>query len=313
MIKKIIKIILVLFNFQILVATTSYSATDITIKLIIENEIVTNFDISKEEEYLKILNPNLQNLNANQIYLVAKNNLINEIIKKKEIEKFFDLKKNNPLIDKIYKNLFEKIGFQNEEEFSNNLLIKKSYTPQEVKEKLKIEIYWNDLIFLKYKNQIIIDENELKRNLNSQNNDLKKEYNLSEIVFQKKQDLSLDAQIINIRDSINAIGFNNTANIYSISNSSKFGGNVGWINEKSLSKIILEKIKNLKTGDVSDIIQIGNNYLLIKIEDMKLINIEIDKELELKKMIEFEKNEQLNRFSNMYFNKTKLNFTINEK
>lgn len=313
MIKKILKIIFIIFNLQIFVVVPLFSNTEIEIKVIIENEIVTNLDILKEKEYIKILNPNLENLNESQIYLIAKNNLTNEIIKKKEIKKFFDYNKENPLIDKVYNNLLKQIGFQNNDEFENILLKKKIYTPQEIKEKLKIEIYWNDLIFLKYRNQIIINENELKQKINTLNDDFKKEYNLSEIVFQKKQDLSLDKQITNIKDSINTIGFNNTANIYSISNSSKFGGNVGWINEKSLSKTIIEKIKNLKKGDVTEVIQISNNYLFIKIEDIKIINVEIDKELELKKMIEFEKNEQLNRFSNIYFNKTKMNFSIDEK
>lgn len=313
MIKKILKIIFIIFNLQIFVVVPLFSNTEIEIKVIIENEIVTNLDILKEKEYIKILNPNLENLNESQIYLIAKNNLTNEIIKKKEIKKFFDYNKENTLIDKVYNNLLKQIGFQNNDEFENILLKKKIYTPQEIKEKLKIEIYWNDLIFLKYRNQIIINENELKQKINTLNDDFKKEYNLSEIVFQKKQDLSLDKQITNIKDSINTIGFNNTANIYSISNSSKFGGNVGWINEKSLSKTIIEKIKNLKKGDVTEVIQISNNYLFIKIEDIKIINVEIDKELELKKMIEFEKNEQLNRFSNIYFNKTKMNFSIDEK
>ena len=61
------------------------------------------------------------------------------------------------------------------------------------------------------------------------------EYLLSEILFVKK-DLSLEKTIGQIQLSINEIGFNNTANIYSISNSSKLGGKLDWINENSLSK-----------------------------------------------------------------------------
>ena len=313
MIIRIIKIILIVFSLQTLLIENVYSNTNILIKVTIGDEIITNIDIEKEGNYLKLLNTNLENLNESQIFLIAKNNLINEIIKKKEIEKFFDLKKENSLINKVFYSLSEKIGFQKEEEFENFLKKKKSYTPEEIKEKLKVEIYWNDLIFLKYKNQIIIDENELKNRIHKQKNNYITEYELSEIVFQKKNASSFEEQLKVIKDSIKTIGFNNTANIYSISNSSKLGGNVGWINEKSLSKTIIEKLKNLNVGDNTDLIQLGNNYLLIKIEDKRTTNIEIDKELELKKMIEFEKNEQLNRFSNIYFNKTKMNFSINEK
>ena len=183
----------------------------------------------------------------------------------------------------------------------------------QIKEKLMTEIYWNDLIFLKYKNQISINEDDLKNKINSQKNNLKTEYALSEIIFGRKIDTNPEIQINNIKNSIETIGFNNTANVYSISDSSKFGGKVGWIDENSLAITILEKLKNLDVGDVTDVIQLGNSYLLIKIEDKRTIEINIDKETELKKMIKFEQNQQLSRFSIIYFNKAKMNYSINEK
>ena len=290
-----------------------FSNPSIKIEVIIENEIITNFDIIKESEYLKLLNPNLQNLNNEEILSIAKNNLINEKIKNKEIDKIFDLKKENSLIEKVYENLFQRIGFKTKNEFENFLIKKKNYTPSQIKEKLKIEIYWNDLIFLKYKNQIIIKDNEFKKIIKNQKNNLKKEYSLSEIIFENTTDLNFEEKVKNIKNSIESIGFNNTANIYSISNSSKFGGKVGWINENSLSKIILENLEKLNKDDITDIIQIGNNYLLIKVEDIRYSKAKIDEESELKKMIEFERNQQLNRFSNVYYNKSKMNYVINEK
>jgi len=310
MILKILKIIILLFNLQFLPVLAN---SNLTIEVIIDDKIITNYDIIKEGEYLKLLNPNLQNLNDDKIYPIAKNNLINETIKNKEIKKIFDLKKENPIINTIYENLFKKIGFQNEQEFKNILLKKKNYTPLQIKEKLMTEIYWNDLIFLKYKNQISINEDDLKNKINSQKNNLKTEYALSEIIFERKIDTNPEIQINNIKNSIETIGFNNTANVYSISDSSKFGGKVGWIDENSLAITILEKLKNLDVGDVTDVIQLGNSYLLIKIEDKRTIEINIDKETELKKMIQFEQNQQLSRFSIIYFNKAKMNYSINEK
>ena len=310
MILKILKIIILLFNLQFLPVSAN---SNLTIEVIIDDKIITNYDIIKEGEYLKLLNPNLQNLNDDKIYPIAKNNLINETIKNKEIKKIFDLKKENPIINTIYENLFKKIGFQNEQEFKNILLKKKNYTPLQIKEKLMTEIYWNDLIFLKYKNQISINEDDLKNKINSQKNNLKTEYALSEIIFERKIDTNPEIQINNIKNSIETIGFNNTANVYSISDSSKFGGKVGWIDENSLAITILEKLKNLDVGDVTDVIQLGNSYLLIKIEDKRTIEINIDKETELKKMIKFEQNQQLSRFSIIYFNKAKMNYSINEK
>ena len=310
MILKILKIVVLLYNLIFLPALAN---SNLNIEVIIEDKIITNYDIIKEGEYLKLLNPNLQNLDNDKIYLIAKNNLINETIKNKEIKKIFDLKKENSVINKVYENLFKKIGHANEQEFNKILIKKKNYTPFQIKEKLMTEIYWNDLIFLKYKDQININENDLKNKINSQKNNFKTEYFLSEIIFERKIDTNPEIQINNIKNSIETIGFNNTANIYSISDSSKFGGKVGWLDKNSLSITVLEKLKNLDVGDVTDIIQLGNNYLFIKIEDKRTIEINIDKETELKKMIEFERNQQLSRFSNIYFNKAKMNYSINEK
>lgn len=306
---KVFKIILI---FILLISKPALSNSNFLIKLTVDNEIITNFDLIKEGEYLKLLNNNLQNLNEKQITQIAKENLINEIIKKKEIQKLFDLEKENPLIDKVLVNLYEKIGFKNQIEFENTLKQINSYNIDEITKKLKIEIYWNDLIFLKYKDQVKINEKDLKMRLNNQTSDAILQYFLSEIVFEKKINTSIEYQINQIKQSILEIGFNNTANLYSISNSSKFGGKVGWIDENNLSELIINELRKIEKGEITNIIQISNNYLILKIEDIKTKKINLDKDEELKKLINFERNEQLNRFSNIFFNKAKINYSINE-
>jgi len=306
---KVFKIILI---FILLISKPALSNSNFLIKLTVDNEIITNFDLIKEGEYLKLLNNNLQNLNEKQITQIAKENLINEIIKKKEIQKLFDLDKENPLIDKVLVNLYEKIGFKNQIEFENTLKQINSYNIDEITKKLKIEIYWNDLIFLKYKDQVKINEKDLKMRLNNQTSDTILQYFLSEIVFEKKINTSIEYQINQIKQSILEIGFNNTANLYSISNSSKFGGKVGWIDENNLSELIINELRKIEKGEITNIIQISNNYLILKIEDTKTKKINLDKDEELKKLINFERNEQLNRFSNIFFNKAKINYSINE-
>ena len=105
---------------------------------------------------------------------------------------------------------------------------------------------------------------------------------------------------------------NNTANIYSISESSKFGGKLGWVKETSLSNIISDKLSALKEGENTDILQVGNNFLFLKIDEIKISQIEFDKKKELEKLIKLETNKQLNQFSRIYFNKSKINYSINE-
>ena len=101
--------------------------------------------------------------------------------------------------------------------------------------------------------------------------------------------------------------------IYSISESSKLGGKLGWVSENSLSKLISDKISLLNEGEFSKVIKIGNNYLIIKVDKIRMDQIKIDKDKELEKLIKTETNKQLNQFSRIYFDKSKINYLINEK
>ncbi len=300
----------------IIIFITSYSSSansNIYIVAKIDNEIITNHDITKESEYLKILNPNLNQLENSKISSLAKTSLINEIIKKKEISKFIDLNDNNMFVDDYLKNLFSKLKYNNKDDFKKDLEKKKNYTINQIEEKIKIEILWNQLIYKKYSNLIKVDKDELIERIKKLSRENQKEYFLSEIVFKKKKDMLLKDFINEINLSIKEIGFNNTANIYSISESSKLGGKLGWVKENSLSKVILKKLSNLNEGDYSEAFKIGNNYLMIKIDQIKLNKIKINKEEELNKLIRFETNKQLNQFSRIYFEKSKMNYSINEK
>ncbi|MDC3106609.1 peptidylprolyl isomerase, partial [Candidatus Pelagibacter sp.] len=141
----------------------------------------------------------------------------------------------------------------------------------------------------------------------------KKEYLLSEIVFTKKKGITIQDLLKEIQLSINEIGFNNTANIYSNSDSSKFGGKIGWISTLSLSKKILEKLNQINKGEYTDLIKLGNDFIILKIEDIKIRSSTINKEKEFERLVKLETNKQLNKFSKVYFNKSKINYSINEK
>ena len=309
--KNKIKLILIFYFLFINILNTNLLA-NIIIKVKVNNEIITNIDLAKEAEYLKILNPSLSQLDDDKVLELAKISLINEIIKKREIMKFIDISKKNQFVEEYLKNLYSKLNYNSENEFKNELDLKNNYSIDEIKEKIKLELLWNEVIFNKYNQQIKIDKERLKKKINNIKNENQKEYFLSEIIFKKKKDESLENLINQIKLSINDIGFNNTANIYSISESSKFGGKLGWINENSLSNLISDKLNDIREGEYTDIIQISNNYLLLKIDQIKVSEIKIDKQKELNKLIQLETNKQLNQFSRIYFNKSKINYSINE-
>lgn len=308
MFKKIYLILLIL-SFS---NTFAVSNNDVYIFATVNDKIITNFDIKREINYLKILNPSLSKLEEEKILELSKNSLINELIKKSELEKFFDLDKENPFADEYLKNLYLKLNFTNEKVFENALIKSNNYSINQVKKKLRIEILWNELIYKKYGNQVKIDKNILIKKVESFKNKTLNEYLLSEIIFKKSKDENIDNLINDIKLSIQEIGFDNAANIYSISDSSKIGGNIGWIKENNLSDVVYENLKNMNKGEYTDVIQLGNNYLILKINEIRTEKILINKEEELNKMIKFETNKQLNQFSKIYFDKTKINYNINE-
>ncbi len=301
--------------FLIFIFNCCYQITsaNIYIYAYVDDEIITSHDIKKEEEYLKILNPNLNQLNALKISVLSKNSLINEIVKKKELLKFIDIEKENLFINDYLSNLYSKLKYSNEDEFKKELKIKGTYSLDQIKQKIKIELLWNELIYTRYGKQIKIDKEMLINKIKDYENKEQKEYLLSEIVFKKNKEQSLKNLINQIKLSIGEIGFDNTANIYSISQSSKLGGKLGWINVNGLSKLIAEKLSNLSPGEFTEVIQLGNSYVLLKINEVRINKVKIDKEKELEKLIQIETNKQLNQFSRIYFDKSKMNYSINEK
>ena len=173
---------------------------------------------------------------------------------------------------------------------------------------------WNNLIFQKFKSRVLIDEEEIKNNLNKQIKDLtfSKEILLSEILIKNSKDLNIDLIYLEILESIKNVGFAATANIFSVSSTSKIGGKVGWIKDTSLSKKIFNNVIKLKKGQISRPIKINENFLILKVDDIKIIQEKIDQKQILADKISYEKNQQLERYSIAYFNRVKQSLQINE-
>ena len=307
-----LKIFFIIFLINFIFLPNLYSQENVFIELKIEDEIITNIDINNEKNYLIALNNNLKNLNKDQIYQVSKNSLVREIIKKIELVKVFDLEKSNVLTEGLVENLYKNLKFNNKNEF-NNYLKNYNLNSEKVGKKILIEALWNQLIFNKFNKNVKIDENKLKIKLKNELNKNKiEEFNLSEIVFQVDSNEKIEEKNLKIINFINNNGFENAANTFSVSDSAKFGGKIGWVNKTQISKIILENVSNLKIGQVTNPIQINNGYIILKLEDKRLVERNIDMDKELKKLIVFEKEKQLNQYSLMYFYRIKKNLFINE-
>ncbi len=307
-----LKNLIILTSFFFSLINFSYSEISLKIIMKINNQIITNYDLEKEAKYLLALNPRLKEIDEKELMAIAKRSLIKEKIKKNEIMKYKGLNQENTQIESILNNLISNLNFENQEqlqEYFKNFDI----SIDDLKEKIEIENEWKSLIYAKYLSSVKIDKLELQKKIEKINKkEFLIEYDLSEILFTKKKGLSIDNQINEIQKSIEEIGFENTANLYSISDSSKIGGKIGWVRENNLSKEINQNLKGLEENSYSNPIQIDNNFLIVKINKIKQVPIEIDKEKELNKVVMIETTKQLDKFSNIFYNKIKLNSKISE-
>ena len=295
-----------------LFSTAVNSLEKVFIVLKINNEIITNVDVENEIKYLIALNPQLKTIPNNKIEEIAKKSIIKENLKKSEILKYYILDQKNPLLQEILAQFYEKLGMNNKNEF-NEYLVNFDLLIDDVLKRIEVETVWNQMIYQKYKAQLQIDQKKFKEVINlKKNNQESNLLSLVEIVFEKKNNEKFQEKLTLIQNSIEEIGFENTANIYSVSESSNFGGKLGWINEQSLSKKVLEKVNGLKIGEYTAAIDMGSSYVILKIQDIKKKIIEINEEAALKEMIKFEENKQLESFSRIYYNKVKINSQINE-
>ena len=304
---KILILIIIVFFLNI---TKAFSLEN-KILVKIENQIITSLDVNNEYKYLIALNPGVKNSNKDDIIKLAKRSVLQEKIKKIEIEKNF----NNPkipqkFIEQILQNVYYRIGLTNIEDFKK-YLINNNVNFENVKNKLEIEALWNELILIKFSSKVKINEKELRNRIKN-NNKFIKSYLLSEISFEVSNLKELDNRFQEISKAINNKGFDFAALKYSTSPTSTLGGKLDWINENSLNKSIKTTINNLKINEFTKPINVPSGFLILQINDIKKTKIEIDIEKELKKLKNYEKNSQLNQYSKIYFNKVKKDLEISE-
>jgi len=257
------------------------------------------------------LNPSIKNSKKDDILKLAKKSIIQEKIKKIEIEKNFKNPKiSQGFIDQILRNSYLSIGFNNLNDFKKYLIDNK-INFENVKNKLKIEAMWNELILIKFSSKVKIDEEKLRKRI-IDNSTFLKSYLLSEISFEVSNLQELNKKYQEIIKEINSKDFTFAALKYSMSPTSNLGGKLDWINENSLNENIREVIKNLEINDITKPINVPGGFLILQINDIKNTKIKINIEEQFKKLENYERNNQLNQYSKIYFNKVKKDLEISE-
>ena len=253
-----------------------------------------------------ITNNKINDSTKEQIKKIAVQALIKRRIKEIEITKH-DVKNYNTndlekLIIKTSRNLgLDKNGLETIMK-NNNLSL------QNLIKRFEVDLKWNTLIFELYKNKISLNMTEIEERINLELEKLEsnRKFLLSEIEVSRNGG---ESSIEKIMNSIKTEGFENTAKKFSTSKSAEYGGNIGWIEEKKLSKKIYESIKNLKTDELSKPIFFENTIVIIKKagEEVNTKNIE-----EIKNnIVKIEKQKKLQMFSNSHFSNLERTTQIN--
>lgn len=306
---KILSLILFLifFNYQKL------QSLENKILLKIDNDIITTFDIYEEIKFLKLFNPQLNNLSENEIFEISKNSILKDRIKRIEILKFVkEIKVDDRFLVKLIKNRYSEIGLNSLDSFEN-YLSKNNLDVDKVKEKISTELIWNDIIFQKFNSKVSVDREEIKKNiLENPQKKTQEKLLLSEITFNVDKKVDFEKKSKKIFDDIEKTGFKNAALIHSESSTASNGGLIGWVKFDNINNSIKTEISNLNIGQYSKPVRTSSGFIIVKIEDKKVDKIDINLNREIEEMIRFKTNEQLDQFSNIYFNKIKKDLTIHE-
>ena len=278
----------------------------------IDNEIITTLDIYEEIKFLKAFNPEINILDEKELFEISKNSIQKNTIKKIELNKFVEeLKVDDKFLSKLIVSKYSKIGIDSLEKFEafskdKNLDIKL------IKEKFYIELIWNDYIYQKFNNKVIIDREKIKKEiLSNPEQENQREILLSEIIFSDTNKSDFEDKYKKILSDLEKIGFQKTAMIHSNSETASNGGLIGWVKEDNLNLTIKKIISNLKIGQVSKPIRTTSGFIILKIEDEKVYSTSLNINEKIEEIVKFKTNDQLSQFSNMYLNKIKKNLIIN--
>ena len=275
----------------------------------INDQIITSIDLLNEINYLKATNNEFKNTNEIQSYEIAKNSLIREKMKEIELINLIDkIEVDDEILNKIIQNNFNYLNIKTLSDF-NTYFKKNNINPLDVKKKISIELLWNQLIFSKYKDKVKINVEDLRNQIL---NERQTELLLSEILFELEKDEKVDEKYNLIKETINQENFKKAVLLYSISNSSKNEGKIGWVRQTTINKKILNEIKKININEYTKPIVVPGGFLILKVEDTREIKANINLEKELKSAIDKAQNQQLSQYSNIYLNKVRKNITIDE-
>jgi len=277
----------------------------------VDNEIITTIDIYEEIRFLKIFNPEMNDLSEAELFEISKNSILRDKIKKIEIMNFVKtIKVEDKFIFNLIRSRYSNININSFEDFENYLK-DKNFNVDNIREKFTIELIWNDLIYQKFNKKVVINKDKIREEiLQNPKKRNQRELLLSEITFNVQNKNDLNDRHKKILLDIEKVGFKKSAFIHSDSDTATNGGLIGWIKEDNLNKVIKKSISKLQPGQFSEPIRTSSGFMIIRIDDKKEYASNINLEDKVNEMIRYKTNNQLDQFSSMYFNKIKKDLMI---
>ena len=289
---KIISLFYILFNGNL------YPNLNNKILIKVEDRVITNFDIkNKIISSLILSGQEINQTNINKLKEQTINHLIQLRLKEMEILK------HNLKTDKLKLNSYllsiSKGNIKNlENSFKNN-----GGDYEIFKEEIVTELKWQKLIYLLYSKKIQIDQNLVESELK---NLIEKQENIEEFKISEIEIVSNEKFLFDLIEQINEIGFRASAIKFSIAPSSTNGGEIGWVNGKSMNKEIYNIVSKMKIGNVSKPIRKQESFIILKLLDKKNTKIKTENISRLKKQIvDQQKNDLFNLFSRSHLSKIK--------
>ena len=301
----LLSLIIIDFNF--------FPAKAIKNKIIvkIDNNIITDYELkNKLKTSLILSNQEINQINIDKNKRRALLYLIDLKLKTNELSKY------NVEVDKLnVHNQLLALSENNIIEFEKKFQ-KFGINFESFIEELKIETAWKQLMYKIYKEKVKINQEELEKQVLNyiKNSSNITELKISEIEINLDENFNYENEVAFINKEIQKNGFGETALKFSSSPSSKNFGNIGWVNEESLSPQISKILRNMKVGDISPPIKNINTLLFLQLTDKKITKAENINIQELKKrMSEQKKNELFNLYSRSHLSKLKNNSLIEYK
>ena len=312
MFKKIFFALIFLLQSQTLFADISNK-----IVLTVGSLPITLYDLKQEVKLLSILNPGkLENQSIEDLQSLGIESLTIKKIKEQEIKKNkLDDTEDEEFIEYEISRVLKSLNMDQpalERVFAENQL-----EISDLKNHISIEIKWNRLVYGMYQNKIKIDEESVNKKVEeySMKENSYDEYFLSEIIVPVSDSQNPNDVYQKVKSRLFSEKFENVAREISISQTRDSGGEVGWVNEKTIAEIVIKKIKDLNVGEITSPILIPEGIMIIKLNNKREIKNEINKDQLKRKIILNERDKMLATYSKMYFNKLKSNamIEINDK